>query len=424
MIRSWGEACALYLRPRLLVVLAMGFASGLPLLLTLSTLAYWLAKLGVDKTTIGLFALVGVPYALKFLWAPLLDRTTPPLVGRLGRRRGWLLTIQALLIGAIAWLGSTDPAQAAWQTALAALAVAFLSASQDVVIDAYRIEILAEDEQAAGAGATQVGYRIGLLAAGAGAVALSDVLPWSAVFAGLATLMVAAMAVTLLAPEPRIPRRTQPASNAPWRARLRAAVIEPFADFARRPGWIAILAFVLLYKFGDAIGGVMANPFYVELGFSGTEIATISKVFGVIATLVGGIAGGVLVARFGLFPMLWFGGIFQALANLAFAWLATVGHSVAGLTLAIAVDNFAGGLASAAFVAYLSGLCNADFTATQYALLSSLMAQGRTVLAASGGWLADRTDWVTFFSLTALLAIPGLVLLAHLALPRSMATPE
>ncbi|MFQ5773371.1 MAG: MFS transporter [Kiloniellaceae bacterium] len=409
--RGWRAALFVYRDRRLLFILLMGFASGLPLLLTLSTLSYWLASVGVDKTAIGLFALVGLPYGVKFLWAPVLDHVRLPLLTRrLGRRRGWALVIQAWLIAAILSLGASDPASAPWSTAAAAFAVAFFSASQDVVIDAYRIEILAEHEQGAGAAATQAGYRIGLLAAGAGAVALSDFVGWPTIFAVLAALVLVGTAAVLLAPEP--PRgRADPPAPGSW---FDTAVVAPFADFLRRRGWAAIFAFVLLYKFGDAIGGVMANPFYVELGFTGVEIAGITKIFGMLATLSGVLAGGVLVARYGILWALFAGGVLQAATNLLFALQAAVGHDLALLALTIGADNFTGGLGSAAFVAYLSSLCTTAFTGTQYALLTSFMAAGRTVLSSGGGWLADQMDWIAFFVLTTGLAAPGLLLLVWL----------
>ncbi|MEX2009086.1 MAG: MFS transporter, partial [Dongiaceae bacterium] len=296
-----------------------------------------------------------------------------------------------------------------------ALAVAFFSASQDIVIDAYRIDVLADAEQGAGAAVTQTGYRIGLLAAGAGAIAFSDFVAWFWIFAGLAALVGVGVVAVLLAPEPPAPPRPVATPGADplaiWRERLRRAVVAPFADFITRRGWVVILGFVLLYKFGDAIGGVMANPFYVEMGFTGVEIASVSKVFGVLATIAGVLAGGVVVARYGIFPALVVGGILQAATNLLFAVQAVIGHDIAMLTLCIGADNFTGGLGSAAFVAYLSSLCNVAFTATQYALLTSLMAVGRTVLSSGGGWLADHLDWVSFFVLTTGLAVPGLLLL-------------
>ena len=422
--RRWREALAVYNDRRQLFILLMGFASGLPLLLTLSTLSYWLASVGVDKTSIGLFALVGLPYSLKFLWAPVLDHVRLPwLSARLGRRRAWALVIQAALVIAILALGTTDPVSGPWATAAAAFAVAICSASQDIVIDAYRIEILEEHEQGAGAATTQVGYRFGLLVAGAGAIALSDFVPWSIVFSALSVLIVLSMVVVLLAPRPAAESalKGRRVAAGEW---LKEAVVAPFLDILKWRGWPAILAFVLLYKFGDAIGGVMANPFYVELGFSGVEIASVTKVFGMFATIAGGIAGGLLVARFGIFPALLIGGILQAVTNLLFAAQAALGPDIAFLALTIGADNFTGGLGSAAFVAYLSSLCNVAFTGTQYALLTSFMAFGRTVLSSGGGWLADQMDWVLFFVLTTGLAVPGLLLLFWLMRQPRLAARE
>jgi PAT family beta-lactamase induction signal transducer AmpG len=393
----------------MLIILAMGFASGLPLLLTLSTLSYWLSKVGVDKTTIGLFALVGTPYTFKFLWSPIMDQLRlPVLTARFGRRRSWLLLTQILLAIAIFLMGLTDPATGPARTALMALVVAFLSASQDIVIDAYRIEILPESQQGQGAAVTQTGYRFGLLLAGAGALALSDFVSWPIVFDVLAAAMLVAAIVTLLAPEPETRVPPPPRDYAQW---VKDAVIAPFAEFMARRGWVVILLFVLFYKFGDALGGTMANPFYVEMGFTGSEVAAVSKLWGVWMTVVGALIGGLAVARWGVFRALLIGGVLQALTNFAFAYVAVKGHDLPALTLAITADNIAGGAAGAALVAYLSSLCNIAYTATQYALLTSFMAQGRTWLSSGSGWLADNTDWVTFWSLTAFLAVPGLLLL-------------
>jgi PAT family beta-lactamase induction signal transducer AmpG len=396
-----------YADRRMLAILLMGFASGLPLLLTTSTLSYWLSQRGVDKTAIGLFALVGLPYALKFAWAPALDLVRVPWLGeRLGRRRAWTLVSQALLALAILALGSADPAQAPLATAALALAVAFCSATQDVAIDAYRIEVLRENEQGAGAAVTQVGYRGGLLLAGAGAVALSDFAPWPAIFAMLAASVGVGALGVAIAPEP---------SAAPVEgAGALASVLEPLRDLLARPQAAAIVAFALLYKFGDAIAGAMSMPFYDELGFSGVEIASVTKVFGIAANLAGVLAGGLLVARVGIFRSLLAGGVLQAVTNLLFAAQARAGHHLGMLTVAIGADGFTGGLASSAFVAFLSSLCRTGMSATQYALLTSLMAVGRTLLSSGSGWLADQLDWVSFFALTTLLAAPGLALLAWL----------
>ncbi|MEX0807649.1 MAG: MFS transporter, partial [Dongiaceae bacterium] len=352
-IQRWVEAVRVYGDRRMLVILLMGFSSGLPLLLTLSTLSYWLEKNGVDLTTIGLFALVGVPYSFKFVWAPLIDQGRLPLLTRwLGRRRSWALVSQAGLIGAILFMGSTDPATDPWWTAFAALLVAFFSASQDIAIDAYRIEILDEHEQGAGAATTQIGYRIGLIVAGAGAIAASDYIGWPAIFVGLAALTAIGMIAVLTAREPKAPESWERIAKAPLAAQLKLSVVDPFVEFLTRKGALVILAFVLLYKFGDAIGGTMAYPFYIQMGFTGTEIAAISKVLGVIMTLVGVAMGGLMVARFGIFRTLIVGGVLQAVTNVLYAWLAGRGHDITALTITIGADNFAGGIGSAAFVAY------------------------------------------------------------------------
>jgi PAT family beta-lactamase induction signal transducer AmpG len=398
------------------LIFAMGFSSGLPLLLTLGTLGWWLREVGVELKTIGLFALVGLPYSFKFLWAPALDHAPFPLLTRrFGRRRGWALATQLGLAASIAGMGLSDPASTPVATAVWALAVAFFSASQDVVVDAYRIEILASFEQGAGAAATQLGYRIGMLVAGAGAFALAELWSWPAVFLLMAALVGVGVAAVLLAPEPPAP--PDPALRggaASLSERLRLAVLEPLRDFVGRRGWVAILLLALLYKFGDAVSGQMTSPFYFDLQFSKLEVASVTKVWSIVATMAGIAAGGALVAAIGTFRALLLGGVLQAATNLLFSALAVLGHSVPMLAVAVGADSFTGGLASAAFVAYLSGLCRARFTATQYALLTSLMAGGRTVLSAGSGWLAEQLGWAAFFALTAALAIPGLLLLLWL----------
>jgi PAT family beta-lactamase induction signal transducer AmpG len=426
-LHRWIAAARVYADRRMLVILLMGFASGLPLLLTLSTLTYWLEKVGVDLTTIGIFALVGIPYSFKFVWAPLVDQGRIPFLTRwLGRRRSWALLAQAGLIGAILFMGTTDPAVNGWWTALAALLVAFFSATQDIVIDAYRIEILDEDEQGAGAATTQIGYRLGLIVAGAGALAASDYIGWPAIFAGLAACVGVGVVAVLIAREPVTPASWERISRAPLAEQIKLSVVDPFVEFLTRKGALVILLFVLLYKFGDAIGGTMAYPFYAQMGFTGTEIAAVSKVFGVIMTLVGTAAGGVMVARYGIFRALIAGGILQAVTNVLYAWVAIEGHDITVLAITVGTDNFANGLGSAAFVAYLSSLCNVAFTGTQYALLSSFMATGRTLMSSGSGWLAETMGWAPFFVATMFLAVPGLLLIWWLMrlYPAKLRPPE
>jgi len=410
--QSWLAALAIYRDRRMACILVLGFSSGLPLALTGATLALWLAKLGIDKTTIGLFALVGLPYTLKFLWAPAIDGLSLPILTRLlGRRRSWAILTQLALAASVLALGAAEPGIDIGRTAILALLVAFCSASQDIVVDAYRVEILQAHEQGAGAAAIQIGYRVGMLASGAGALYIADGIGWMAAFWSMAALVGVGMAAILLNPEPAPPAGAAPADSrtpAQWFA---AHVIKPFGDFLSRPGWAMILLFILLFKFGDAVAGVMTSPFYIELGFSLTEIANVSKIFGLTATVSGAIIGGVIVARLGIMPALVITGILQMASNLMFVAQAAAGYDIGMLTLTIAVENLSGGMGTAAFVAYLSSLCNFAFTATQYALLSSFMAVGRTVLSSSGGWLADRMDWISFFLLSTAAALPGLLLL-------------
>ncbi len=413
---SWRESLAIYLRPKLIAVLLMGFSSGLPLPLTFGTLTFWLAEAGVSRTTIGFLTLVGTAYSLKFLWAPLVDRLPLGALTRsLGRRRGWALAVQLPLAVAILALGFTDPRVDPWMTAMVAVVIAFLSATQDIVIDAYRIELLAPAEQGAGAAATQWGYRIGMIVSSAGALYAAEFGGWRTAFAIMAGFMLVGMVTIWSTQEPvgnavDMRQATSDAPGARLAAWLATAVMEPFRDFLTRPGWWAIVVFIVLYKVGDALAGVMANPFYVAMGFTRVEVASISKIFGVVATMAGVGAGGLLVHRLGLARALVICGVMQTLSNLMYVFQALVGHDVLLLTATIGIENFTGGMGSAAFVAYLSGLCNIAYTATQYALLSSLATVGRTTLSAGGGWLSLQLDWPLFFVVTTLAALPGVAM--------------
>jgi len=387
---------------RMLVALLMGFSSGLPLLLTGSVLQAWMSDEGVDLGTIGLFALVGLPYTLKFLWAPLVDRFSLPL---LGRRRGWLLLVQACLMLAIAALGWTHPAQNALPVALAALLVTFFSASQDIVIDAYRREALADRELGLGASLYVNGYRTGMLLASGGGLILADFIPFPQVYQLMAMVMLVGIGTTLFAPEP------QAAQGLP--TTLREAVIHPFVDYFRRHHAWLILLFILLFKVGDTMASHMTIPFYLDLGFSKTEIGAVVKVFGFSAILVGGLVGGIVMLRIGIYRALWGFGILQAVSTAGFALLAVTGYSLPMLTAVIAFENFSGGMGTSAFVAFMASLTNRRFTATQYALLSSLMGIPRVIVAAPTGYMAEGLGWVGFFVLCTLIAIPGLLLLTR-----------
>src|SRR5216683_3281462 len=376
-------AVAPYADRRVLMILPLGFASGLPLLLTFSTLSAWLATAGVSRSAIGAFALAGTPYAFKFVWSPLIDRLPPPLP--LGRRRGWGLTIQIGLIAAMLALGSCDPKSHLATMAALALLVAFLSASQDIVIDAWRVEILAPEEQGPGAGMIQTGYRVAMLVSGAGALMIAARAGWFAAYATMAALLAVGMLVFLFGPEPKPPAETSHHGRSRGWAALRewftTAVAGPFADFVHRPLWPVILLFVLGYKLGEAMAGVMATPLYISLHFSLDEIAAVSKLVGFFATVAGALIGGVVTVRLGVLRALFLCGALQSAGNLCYVLQAIGGHRLDYLALCVAAENLTGAMAGAALVAYLSGLCSPAYTATQYALLSSVAAMGRTLVA-------------------------------------------
>ena len=359
---NWRDAVAAYTEPRVLQVLALGFSSGLPLLLTYSTLSAWLATAGVKRAAIGTFALVGTPYAFKFLWAPLMDRVPPPLP--LGRRRGWGITIQILLIGAVLGLGLCDPKHHLLRMAALAVVVAFLSASQDIVIDAWRVEILNGDQQAPGAAMIGAGYRIGMLASGAGSLLIAAYAGWVAAYATMAALLGVGLLVFLLGPEPRISVETLRAAGSGWHAIRHAfstAVIGPFRDFMHRPLWPVILIAVFGYKLGEAMAGVMSTPLYISLGFSLPEIAAASKVFGFFSIVAGALLGGVVTIRFGIRRSLILCGILQSIGNLFFVLQAVEGHRIGYLALCVTAENITGGMAGTALITYISSLCSPGF---------------------------------------------------------------
>jgi len=415
--RSWRRSLAKYTDHRVLLVLILGFASGLPLLLTFSTLSAWLASVGVKRAAIGAFALVGTPYSLKFIWSPLIDRLPPPLP--LGRRRGWGIPIQIALIAATLGLGACDPTHHLGGMGTLAVLVAFLSASQDVVIDAWRVEILPIEYQGPGAGVIQTGYRIAMLVSGAGALIIADHAGWFAAYATMAALLIGGLLVFLFGPEPHVAAIADRGSEIQgWQAIsawFATAVGGPFTDFMSRPRWPLIIIVVVGYKLGEALAGVMATPLYISLGFTLTEIAEMSKLVGFFATIVGALTGGVLAARFGILRSLLLCGVLQSAGNLFYVLQAIEGHRIYYLALCVTVENLTGAMAGAALVAYLSSLCSPAFTATQYALLSSLASLGRTLFASSGGVLADALGWVPFFLLTTVVTVPALLLIAWMA---------
>ncbi len=444
-MNRWLHAFADYREPRIVAMLFLGFASGLPLALTFSTLTIWLAELGISKSTVGLFASLGTPYALKFLWAPLIDQL--PLLGltrRFGRRRGWILLTQFALIASILALGSWDPAIDIWLTALLAFTVAFCSASQDIVIDAYRVEILDREQYAAGAGAQVFGYRIAMLVSGAGALYVAEFGNWFIAYAVMSGLMLIGVITVLVSREPEDSGESErdarlAEANAYLETRpelggrkgiaiawLYVAVVCPFADFLKRSGPMAIvvLGFVVCFKLGDSLAGIMTNPFLIELGFSKIDIANVSKLYGFAATIIGLALGHWLYERVGMVRSLWICGFLQMGSNLMFAVQAEVGADINVLALTIGIENLAGGMGTTVFVAYLSSLCNITYTATQYALLSSLFAVPRTLISSGSGFIAEMMSWTDFFIGTFFAAIPGLILLWLMARPGAVTRPD
>ena len=386
----------------MLLLLLLGFSSGLPLALTAGTLQAWLAAERVDIVAIGWFALVGQPYTYKFLWAPLMDRYAPPF---LGRRRGWLLVTQALLALAVAFMGTLRPESSVWLLGATALAVAFLSASQDIVFDALRADWLGPEERGAGAAVSVLGYRVAMLVSGGGALILADqVLGWAGTYWLMAALMGVGMAAAWFVVEPdeggRAPRT------------LDEAVVKPFAEFFSRHGALALLALVVLYKLGDAFAGNLTTAFLLRgPGFSLTEVGAINKGFGLAATIVGALVGGALMAKLRLYRALMLFGVLQAVTNLGFMLLALGGKNYALMVAVVGLENLCGGMGTTAYVALLMALCDRRFSATQYALLSALSAVGRVYVGPAAGYLVKGVGWELFFLLTFCIALPGLLLL-------------
>ena len=435
---GWGTALRVYLEPASWRMLLLGFAAGLPLLLVLGTLSFRLREAGIDRTTIGYLSWVGLAYGFKWAWAPLVDRLPLPGLTRwLGRRRAWLLLSQGVVIAGLVGMAMSDPRQQLQAVVGFALLVAFGSATQDIALDAFRIESADTAHQAALAAAYQTGYRLAMIWAGAGvlwiaaraeapalagaasaaaaaaqaAASAYQQAAWQVAYLAMAGSMALGVLTVLLSPEPA-PQPQRPARGvAAW---LREAVVEPFADFVRRYRWQAalVLALIAIYRISDVVMGIMANPFYVDMGFTKNEVAAVSKVYGVVMTLAGSFIGGVLALRLGVMRVLMLGAVLSAATNLLFAWLAGRGHDVQALIFVVSADNLASGIASAAFIAYLSGLTNVSYSATQYALFSSIMLLLPKWLAGFSGQFVDAHGYADFFLATAGLGLPVLVLVA------------
>ncbi|MDX1625519.1 MAG: AmpG family muropeptide MFS transporter [Wenzhouxiangellaceae bacterium] len=442
--RSWSEALRVYTRPSVVRMLFFGFSAGLPFLLVFTTLTAWLRDYGVSRSAIGFFAWIGTTYSIKVLWSPVVDRVPLPLLTRwLGQRRSWMLLAQVGIAGGLAAMALTDPTEQLMPIALLALLVAFCSATQDITIDAFRIESDADEFQAALAGTYVIGYRLAILVAGAGALYIADYSNWTVAYLAMAACMSVGMLAVLLSSEPSSPERldidADPLVQA-FRARTRlegwrreagawltGTVVAPLRDFLSRYGWLALplLALIGLYKVSDLSMAAMANPLYIDLGFTLSEIATVTKVFGIAMTLFGGLVGGIVVARYGILPMLLTGALLVAATNLVFAWLATVGASIPALFVTIGADNFANGFSATVFIAFLSSLVSRRYTATQYALFSSFMTLPGKIIGGPSGVIVDQAGYVTFFVYASALGIPAILLILWLMARNALETrPE
>ena len=418
---TWREALALYAQPASVRMLLLGFSAGLPLLLVLGTLSFRLREAGIDRSTIGYLSWVGLAYGLKWAWAPLVDRLPLPwLTNWLGRRRSWLLLSQLAIALGLVGMALNDPAQQLAPLVWCALIVAFGSATQDIALDAYRIESAGADAQAALAASYQTGYRLAMIWAGAGVLWIAarvqgvdatgyDASAWRAAYLVMAASLLPGVLTVLASPEPRPQPMTAARSLGEW---LRGALIEPFADFWQRYRWqaVLVLALIAVYRISDVVMGIMANPFYVDMGYTKDEVAAVTKVYGVVMTLVGAFVGGVLSSRLGVMRVLMLGALLSAASNLLFAWLHSVGHDVQALVLVVSADNLASGIASAAFIAYLSSLTNIRYSATQYALLSSMMLLLPKFIAGFSGDFVNAHGYAAFFLGTAWLGAPVLLL--------------
>ena len=419
--QTWRESLRLYLQPASLRMLLLGFSAGLPLLLVLGTLSFRLREAGIDRSTIGYLSWVGLAYGVKWMWAPLVDRLPIPwLTARLGRRRSWLLLSQAIIMVGLVGMALNDPSQVLGPLVACALAVAFASATQDIALDAYRIESAGVNAQAALAASYQTGYRLAMIWAGAGVLWIAARAQgaettgyaqnaWQTAYLVMAVSLLPGMLMVLGSPEP-VPAPMKPARNvAEW---VQGALVDPFADFWRRYRWqaVQVLALIAVYRISDVVMGIMANPFYVDMGFTKDEVAAVTKVYGVVMTLVGAFIGGVLSARWGVMRILMLGAILSAASNWLFAWLSGVGHDVTALIWVVSADNLASGIASAAFIAYLSSLTNISYSATQYALLSSMMLLLPKFIAGFSGDFVNAYGYAQFFQVTAWLGVPVLLL--------------
>ncbi len=429
--RGWGESFLVYRNPKVVSMLFLGFSAGLPILLVFGTLSAWLRVEGVDKTTIGFVSWVALAYGFKFLWSPLIDRAPIPVLGKaLGQRRSWMLVAQLGVIYGLVSMASSDPTGHLAATVLFAVITAFSSATQDISIDAWRIEAIGEDYQGAMAGAYQLGYRLGMIVAGGGAFSLAHFYSWPMAYLFMAAFMLVGPLMVMLIAEPEHPPLSAADSKQPALLRLKrwfvGAVLNPFREFFQRQGLFAlvILAFIMVYRISDITLGVMANPFYIDMGYSELEIGLVTKTVGPFVTIAGALAGGVLVMRYGKMRMLLLGAVLVVVTNLLFAWLATQEAELLWLILVVGADNLAAGIATTTFVAYLSALTNKAYTATQYALFSSIMLLLAKFVAGFSGLVVDATSYPVFFVYAAALGIPSILLILVLIKQEQQCRPE
>ncbi len=421
MLKRWLDTLKIYADCRMLVMIGLGFSSGFPLLLVSGTLSLWLKDSGLSYALIGAFALVKSPYSFKWAWSPLIDRIRLPLFSRLGRRRGWALFTQiCLMISLLSMSRLTPSVENMHLMALVAMSVVFCSASQDIVVDSFRIDSFNDKEQGAGSAVFVLGYRIGMIFSGAFALLLADYMSWNRVYMIMSVGAVVGMITVIFSREPEKDSSYHEPSAAklPFYPRLKRflkrSIVAPFIDFMGHRGWGLILIFILLYRLSDDYKAPMANVFYDDMGFTKAQIGYASKIYGMIATIIGGLVGGLIVGRKGLKYSLMLAGILQGATNLVYVAQAMMGNNIYMLGVTICADNLAGGMATTALVAYLSSLCSVAYTATQYALLSSLMSLTRDVLSSSSGYVADAMSWPVFFFSVALLVLPALFLLFYM----------
>lgn len=414
MLKNTTDIFKTYFNSRMLILLALGFTSGFPFLLVFGTLSFWLKDLDISYSLIGAFSLVKIPYSLKWAWSPLIDNVKIPFLYKMGRRRSWAVLIQILLFLSLTAMAFTNPQQHTLHMALWALIASFLSASQDIILDAYRVESFENepDKQASGVAIYVLGYRLGLIFSGAGAIYLASFMSWTNVYLIMSCGLIVGITAILLAKEPqKYKYKKYDFKLKDSIAFFKNSIVNPFKDFTGHKYWYWILVFIFTYRLSNAYFGPMSFPFYVDLGFTKAEIASVIKIYGMVAAILGGLTGGLIVIKLGLKNSLMIFGITQCLTTFLFAVQAHYGHNMPLFIIIITLENFSSGLATTALVAYISSLCNKLYTATQYALLSSIISMSRDIFASTSGLLAQKVDWDVFFIISGFLSLPSLIII-------------